>query len=122
MVASPEMPGTGPGDGVAAVAGVGNEAGVLGPVAGVGNTGAAMPGALPVQGARRRACLAFSWPPSSTRWVGGWVHGCMDRRKCLSLFLTLPSTTQGIMDNLGLSYPKKIDVAVPANMACGLQD
>lgn len=28
----------------------------------------------------------------------------------------------GIMDNLNLSYPKKIDVAVPANMRCGVPD
>ena len=27
-----------------------------------------------------------------------------------------------IMDNLGLSYPKMIDVAVPANMRCGYND
>jgi len=27
-----------------------------------------------------------------------------------------------IMDNLNLSYPKKIDVAVPANMCCGVPD
>ena len=27
-----------------------------------------------------------------------------------------------IMNNLNLSYPKKIDVAVPANMRCGVQD
>jgi len=27
-----------------------------------------------------------------------------------------------IMDNLGLSYPKMIDVAVPANMRCGVPD
>lgn len=27
-----------------------------------------------------------------------------------------------IMDNLNLSYPKKIDVAVPANMRCGVPD
>ncbi len=25
-----------------------------------------------------------------------------------------------IMDNLGLSYPKKIDVALPANEKCGI--
>ncbi|CAK8993960.1 unnamed protein product [Durusdinium trenchii] len=27
-----------------------------------------------------------------------------------------------LMDNLGLPYPKKIDVAVPGNMVCGVQD
>lgn len=27
-----------------------------------------------------------------------------------------------IMDNLGLAYPKKLDISLPANMACGLQD
>lgn len=27
-----------------------------------------------------------------------------------------------IMDNLGLPYPKKIDVAGPANLRCGLDD
>lgn len=27
-----------------------------------------------------------------------------------------------LMENLGLPYPKRIDVAVPANMACGVQD
>jgi len=27
-----------------------------------------------------------------------------------------------IMNNLGLAHPKKMDVAVPANMVCGLQD
>ena len=27
-----------------------------------------------------------------------------------------------VMDNLGLPYPNKIDVAVPGNMVCGLQD
>ena len=27
-----------------------------------------------------------------------------------------------IMKNLNLSYPKKIDVAVPANMRCGAPD
>ena len=27
-----------------------------------------------------------------------------------------------IMANLNLSYPKKIDVAVPANMPCGVPD
>ena len=27
-----------------------------------------------------------------------------------------------IMDNLGLAYPKKIDVALPANKVCGLYD
>ena len=27
-----------------------------------------------------------------------------------------------IMNNLQLSYPKKIDVALPANMVCGIQD
>ena len=27
-----------------------------------------------------------------------------------------------IMANLNLSYPKKIDVAVPANMRCGVPD
>ncbi|KNA11244.1 hypothetical protein SOVF_136930 [Spinacia oleracea] len=31
-------------------------------------------------------------------------------------------TFKSIMENLKLSYPKMIDVAVPANMACGLQD
>jgi sulfur dioxygenase len=27
-----------------------------------------------------------------------------------------------IMANLGLAYPKKIDVALPRNMVCGIQD
>eukprot|EP00438_Fugacium_kawagutii_P002595 Skav214688 [mRNA] locus=scaffold444:141612:142127:+ [translate_table: standard] len=27
-----------------------------------------------------------------------------------------------IMENLNLPYPKKIDVAVPGNMVCGVQD
>ncbi|BBG99779.1 glyoxalase II 3 [Prunus dulcis] len=31
-------------------------------------------------------------------------------------------TFQNIMENLKLSYPKMIDIAVPANMVCGLQD
>ncbi|GAB2284267.1 Polypeptide N-acetylgalactosaminyltransferase 3 [Dionaea muscipula] len=31
-------------------------------------------------------------------------------------------TFKGIMQNLNLSYPKMIDIAVPANMVCGLQD
>ncbi|GLJ08653.1 hypothetical protein SUGI_0093060 [Cryptomeria japonica] len=31
-------------------------------------------------------------------------------------------TFKNIMDNLGLAYPKMIDVAVPANMVCGIQD
>jgi len=31
-------------------------------------------------------------------------------------------TFTSIMENLKLAYPKIIDVAVPANMACGLQD
>ncbi|XP_020105255.1 persulfide dioxygenase ETHE1 homolog, mitochondrial [Ananas comosus] len=31
-------------------------------------------------------------------------------------------TFKSIMENLNLPYPKMIDVAVPANMACGLQD
>ncbi|KAM7267157.1 hypothetical protein ACFE04_009323 [Oxalis oulophora] len=31
-------------------------------------------------------------------------------------------TFKGIMANLNLPYPKMIDVAVPANMVCGLQD
>lgn len=31
-------------------------------------------------------------------------------------------TFKKIMENLGLSYPKMIDVAVPANMVCGIQD
>lgn len=31
-------------------------------------------------------------------------------------------TFSSIMENLKLSYPKMIDVAVPANMVCGLQD
>ncbi|KAK2992120.1 hypothetical protein RJ640_006422 [Escallonia rubra] len=31
-------------------------------------------------------------------------------------------TFKNIMANLNLSYPKMIDVAVPANMACGFQD
>lgn len=31
-------------------------------------------------------------------------------------------TFKSIMENLKLSYPKMIDVAVPANMVCGLQD
>lgn len=31
-------------------------------------------------------------------------------------------TFKGIMENLKLAYPKMIDVAVPANMVCGLQD
>ncbi|GAV78686.1 Lactamase_B domain-containing protein [Cephalotus follicularis] len=31
-------------------------------------------------------------------------------------------TFEGIMKNLNLSYPKMMDVAVPANMVCGLQD
>lgn len=31
-------------------------------------------------------------------------------------------TFKTIMENLNLSYPKMIDVAVPANMACGFQD
>ncbi|PKU76776.1 persulfide dioxygenase ETHE1 homolog, mitochondrial [Dendrobium catenatum] len=31
-------------------------------------------------------------------------------------------TFKSIMENLKLAYPKMIDVAVPANMACGLQD
>lgn len=31
-------------------------------------------------------------------------------------------TFKNIMENLKLSYPKMIDVAVPANMVCGLQD
>ncbi|KAK4787621.1 hypothetical protein SAY86_011454 [Trapa natans] len=31
-------------------------------------------------------------------------------------------TFKNIMENLGLPYPKKIDVAVPSNMVCGLQD
>ncbi|KAK4577996.1 hypothetical protein RGQ29_028218 [Quercus rubra] len=29
---------------------------------------------------------------------------------------------KNIMENLNLSYPKMIDIAVPANMVCGLQD
>ncbi|XP_034700784.1 persulfide dioxygenase ETHE1 homolog, mitochondrial-like [Vitis riparia] len=31
-------------------------------------------------------------------------------------------TFKDIMENLNLSYPKMIDLAVPANMVCGLQD
>ncbi|KAI3942776.1 hypothetical protein MKW92_003746 [Papaver armeniacum] len=31
-------------------------------------------------------------------------------------------TFENIMQNLKLSYPKMMDIAVPANMACGLQD
>lgn len=31
-------------------------------------------------------------------------------------------TFKSIMENLNLSYPKMIDVAVPANLVCGLQD
>ncbi|KAK4487168.1 hypothetical protein RD792_006486 [Penstemon davidsonii] len=31
-------------------------------------------------------------------------------------------TFKNIMANLNLSYPKMIDIAVPANMVCGLQD
>ncbi|KAJ4975307.1 hypothetical protein NE237_000413 [Protea cynaroides] len=31
-------------------------------------------------------------------------------------------TFKNIMENLNLEYPKMIDVAVPANMVCGLQD
>ncbi|CAO1948048.1 unnamed protein product [Urochloa humidicola] len=31
-------------------------------------------------------------------------------------------TFKTIMDNLGLPYPKMIDVAVPANLVCGIQD
>ncbi|XP_062153239.1 persulfide dioxygenase ETHE1 homolog, mitochondrial [Alnus glutinosa] len=31
-------------------------------------------------------------------------------------------TFKNIMENLNLSYPKMIDIAVPANMVCGLQD
>ncbi|KQK09095.1 persulfide dioxygenase ETHE1 homolog, mitochondrial [Brachypodium distachyon] len=31
-------------------------------------------------------------------------------------------TFKTIMDNLNLSYPKMIDIAVPANMVCGIQD
>ncbi|GLT52880.1 hypothetical protein SLA2020_261920 [Shorea laevis] len=31
-------------------------------------------------------------------------------------------TFKTIMKNLNLSYPKMIDIAVPANMVCGLQD
>ncbi|XP_008778634.2 persulfide dioxygenase ETHE1 homolog, mitochondrial-like isoform X2 [Phoenix dactylifera] len=31
-------------------------------------------------------------------------------------------TFKSIMENLNLPYPKMIDVAVPANMVCGLQD
>ncbi|KAJ4980334.1 hypothetical protein NE237_031171 [Protea cynaroides] len=31
-------------------------------------------------------------------------------------------TFKSIMENLNLAYPKMIDVAVPANMVCGLQD
>eukprot|EP00252_Welwitschia_mirabilis_P003427 TRINITY_DN13495_c0_g1_i1.p1 TRINITY_DN13495_c0_g1~~TRINITY_DN13495_c0_g1_i1.p1 ORF type:complete len:285 (-),score=42.55 TRINITY_DN13495_c0_g1_i1:218-1072(-) len=31
-------------------------------------------------------------------------------------------TFKSIMENLGLAYPKMIDVAVPSNMMCGLQD
>ncbi|XP_021301030.1 persulfide dioxygenase ETHE1 homolog, mitochondrial-like isoform X1 [Herrania umbratica] len=31
-------------------------------------------------------------------------------------------TFEKIMENLNLPYPKMLDVAVPANMACGLQD
>ncbi|KAH6780765.1 glyoxalase II 3 [Perilla frutescens var. hirtella] len=31
-------------------------------------------------------------------------------------------TFKNIMSNLNLSYPKMIDIAVPANMVCGLQD
>nr|ADE76901.1 unknown [Picea sitchensis] len=31
-------------------------------------------------------------------------------------------TFKNIMGNLGLAYPKMIDVAVPANMVCGFQD
>ena len=27
-----------------------------------------------------------------------------------------------IMNNLGLDYPKRIDMALPANMKCGIQD
>jgi sulfur dioxygenase len=35
--------------------------------------------------------------------------------------LTLPLNEYvELMKNLGLSYPKKIDVAVPANMICGV--
>ncbi|XP_057540299.1 persulfide dioxygenase ETHE1 homolog, mitochondrial [Amaranthus tricolor] len=31
-------------------------------------------------------------------------------------------TFKGIMENLNLAYPKMLDVAVPANMVCGLQN
>lgn len=31
-------------------------------------------------------------------------------------------TFKNIMDNLGLAYPKMFDVAVPANMVCGIQE
>ncbi|OMO95674.1 Beta-lactamase-like protein [Corchorus capsularis] len=35
---------------------------------------------------------------------------------------TLQETFEKIMENLNLPYPKMIDVALPANMVCGLQD
>uniref|UniRef100_A0A453F758 Uncharacterized protein n=1 Tax=Aegilops tauschii subsp. strangulata TaxID=200361 RepID=A0A453F758_AEGTS len=40
----------------------------------------------------------------------------------MSCMFCLQETFKTIMENLNLSYPKMIDVAVPANMVCGFQD
>ncbi|KAL2943410.1 Persulfide dioxygenase ETHE1-like protein mitochondrial [Bienertia sinuspersici] len=53
----------------------------------------------------------------------GFVVSTVGEEKQYNPRLTKDEETfKGIMENLKLAYPKMIDVAVPANMVCGLQD
>ncbi|CAO2833262.1 unnamed protein product [Amaranthus hypochondriacus] len=53
----------------------------------------------------------------------GFMMSTVREEKLYNLRLTKDEETfKGIMENLNLAYPKMLDVAVPANMVCGLQD
>jgi len=67
----------------------------------------------------------FTLPSSTIVYPGhdykGRVRSTIGHEKKYNSRLTLPLNEYvELMKNLGLSYPKKIDVAVPANMICGV--
>ena len=69
--------------------------------------------------------VLFALPVSTMVYPGhdykGRVRSTIGHEQKYNSRLTKPMDEYvALMNNLGLSYPKKIDVAVPANMKCGV--
>lgn len=64
-----------------------------------------------------------SWKVSTQSFVRSWRKSSVIEKSYVQLYkLTNDNCLLIYFTDLKLAYPKMIDVAVPANMVCGLQD